>query len=1268
MWSWSRYFVGIAAISFAAAAATCPAITLLMVTDGNGSLTTAEDLRKSQLESLGYTVTTVWDNASQPTIDAAIAAAHVVYVPFSVNDSEVGYKLRTCTKGVVNEERLLDDEFGLSTQGGIDNSSYTSINITDNTHFITSVFNTGPLSLFNSTQPMGQMRPTAAAGLATLGEQPAGTKVLAVVEAGATLANTIAGNGAASGRRVHLPWGGDAFDITTLNANAQTLALRAIDWAINDDRVLHLKLNETNGMTAADSSIYARPGTVTGSASWIAARRQNGFDFNGSTKIEVNSLLGKPTNFTLACWVRIDAADTSGAEAISVGDYLVLRAHSNSGGGPEGSFFSGGSAWTKVHSSSSLIGRGWHHLAVTFDDAANSLRLYIDGVNVATANTPASVTWSGQGTKTRVGQHGNSRTDLDFDGAVDDVRVYRAALSPSQVADLYGLVGQWNLAETEGTTAADASGKALHGMHTNGPSLGQEGPHPGAGRYAASFDGVNDYVNGALATNYAFADGFSIAAWVNLDAYLNNAAIVQVGSVTDACALAISATGQVKVMARSTGGVQTLTSTATLPLGRWKHVVGTYDGATLKAYLDGQLVSSTNAAFSIVSGVGNLTIAASLEGADEYLNSRVHGARLYNRAIAADEVAELYGLVGRWKLDESAGTVAADSSGQGAHGTYANGPALAQVGAYDNAIAADGADDYVTAAETPAQRMSNGLAVSAWVRPASTANATRVIVNKEGEFQIALNSAGEVQWSLANTTPGWGVHSTGAIVSNNRWAHIAVSYEDGMVSTYVDGVLKESFNGAGVLGDADASLNDVRIAGRSSSPSGQYFAGRIDEVRIYNRPLSTLEVADLSGLWGYWKFDEGAGTTAADATLAANHGAFSAGSPNWVAAVVGNGLEFDFPNDEAATGNPWTPPAEGTVALWFRSDGAPASRQRLWGLGPDFEMWQDPDGLVSCDVATDGFQGGCITATPLLTPGRWYHLAVVFDSDDDTYSIYLNGALHKSGVSSWGTSPQAAGRLSFGTRTGSTERFDGALDEFRIFNRKLSAAEVSELFGMVGWYKLDETSGLIAADSTGLGNDGAFAGAPTLNVPANGSPAQGAAAAFDGTNSVQIPGIFNRPASVSAAAWVRVDATDSSGADVVSLGDHFKLTVRTGSQGALAAYYNGSTWVTALAPSVTLNSGWHHLAAVLRDGDSIKIYVDGVEAATTPLATGIVYAGLGSSSRIATHGNSASTFDLTGRVDDVRIFNRAMAPDEVFQLYRGSRINGLKILRWVEAR
>src|SRR4029079_675673 len=90
------------------------------------------------------------------------------------------------------------------------------------------------------------------------------------------------------------------------------------------------------------------------------------------------------------------------------GHYRLLRLHHVGTGGPEGIFYAGSSTYRKVDGTTSYIGTGWHHFAVTFSDSANSLKLYVDGVNIATTSTTSSISWSGLGTKVRVGSHGNT--------------------------------------------------------------------------------------------------------------------------------------------------------------------------------------------------------------------------------------------------------------------------------------------------------------------------------------------------------------------------------------------------------------------------------------------------------------------------------------------------------------------------------------------------------------------------------------------------------------------------------------------------------------------------------------------------------------------------------------------------------------------------------------------------------------------------------------------------------------------------------------------
>ena len=103
--------------------------------------------------------------------------------------------------------------------------------------------------------------------------------------------------------------------------------------------------------------------------------------------------------------------------------------------------------------------------------------------------------------------------------------------------------------------------------------------------------------------------------------------------------------------------------------------------------------------------------------------------------------------------------------------------------------------------------------------------------------------------------------------------------------------------------------------------------------------------------------------------------------------------------------------------------------------------------------------GGFFTDKALSDNAKWYHMVATYDTTDDTYAIYIDGELHKSGVSSTDMVKEAAGMLSFGTRTGSGQYWKGSLRDFRIYNREILPDEIVELAGIIAHYPLDETTG-----------------------------------------------------------------------------------------------------------------------------------------------------------------------------------------------------------------
>jgi len=142
--------------------------------------------------------------------------------------------------------------------------------------------------------------------------------------------------------------------------------------------------------------------------------------------------------------------------------------------------------------------------------------------------------------------------------------------------------------------------------------------------------------------------------------------------------------------------------------------------------------------------------------------------------------------------------------------------------------------------------MTNACTLSAWIYPTGPGSvAGGIIINKEGEYELARFADGTIQWAFANTTPGWNWINTGYVAPLNQWTHVAVVYESGIVKTYINGVLVHTHNGSGAIGDVDNTRHDFRIGGRQLT--SHHFQGRIDEVRAYNRAVTASEINELMG-------------------------------------------------------------------------------------------------------------------------------------------------------------------------------------------------------------------------------------------------------------------------------------------------------------------------------------------------------------------------------------------------------------------------------------
>jgi hypothetical protein len=205
------------------------------------------------------------------------------------------------------------------------------------------------------------------------------------------------------------------------------------------------------------------------------------------------------------------------------------------------------------------------------------------------------------------------------------------------------------------------------------------------------------------------------------------------------------------------------------------------------------------------------------------------------------------------------------------------------------------------------------------------------------------------------------------------------------------------------------------------------------------------------GLVAHWKLDETAGTMAKDETANNNAGALEPGgkSPMWSAmgAHAGSGaLVFDGTDDVVQVPTLMNMPtiqAAKTIALWVKWDATPDAQRHVF-----VAMLNQP---MAVGVHL-GFRGAKVSAwnyaaqsdmVAATLPGAgWHHVAYTFDGT--THKLYIDGGAPTMGTMGMQNGPTAAVRFGNATAT-ATQAFKGALDDIRIYDRALTADEVTAL-------------------------------------------------------------------------------------------------------------------------------------------------------------------------------------------------------------------------------
>lgn len=210
--------------------------------------------------------------------------------------------------------------------------------------------------------------------------------------------------------------------------------------------------------------------------------------------------------------------------------------------------------------------------------------------------------------------------------------------------------------------------------------------------------------------------------------------------------------------------------------------------------------------------------------------------------------AELAGLVGWWRMDESEGTKAADSSGNGHTATFRGNPKWQPSGGkFGGAVALSGNGDYLEVADKEAFDATAGVTVAAWIKPAALDKAWQAIVTKgEGAWRIQRNNeTNNLEFACTGLKIPNG-NEYGSLFGNKaipvgEWHHVAGVYDGKTMYLYLDGVLDSSQEAWGAIGTDP----DPVLIGSNNRYPDRFWNGLIDDVRVYNYGLPEAQVQQL---------------------------------------------------------------------------------------------------------------------------------------------------------------------------------------------------------------------------------------------------------------------------------------------------------------------------------------------------------------------------------------------------------------------------------------
>ncbi|HVS58768.1 MAG TPA: LamG domain-containing protein, partial [Candidatus Saccharimonadales bacterium] len=586
----------------------------------------------------------------------------------------------------------------------------------------------------------------------------------------------------------------------------------------------------------------------------------------------------------------------------------------------------------------------------------------------------------------------------------------------------------------------------------------------------------------------------------------------------------------------------------------------------------------------------------------------------------------------------------------------------------------------------PAALCTSNVTVSAWVNPSSYDSSGSGIVSYGGTVQFYFDSSGYLRFQVHDSSNVSHAFISPSAYSPGSWYDVTAAYDGSTVNMYVNGsnVLSTSYTGGiGTNHCADAG-NNFLLANYGSDSTTKGFLGALDDIRYYNRALSVAEVTALYnsyndpldtnqgevGLVGWWKLNGNYNDSTPYAISCSPqyftpvYEADRKGRNPGALSLTGTNLGLDCGQPTSAR------VANISLSAWVKPTSWNSGDNGIAAYGAAYQLYFTPSGYLTFEVHDPSNVSHAFTSPSAYSTGNWYHVAATYDGTNVV--LYVNGAAVLTTAYAGGidtalyTTTGNDVVISNDASGSSTDGFLGALSDIRIYNRALTAAELTNIYnsydsqislggggqstttsinlqkGLVGYWPMNGN----ATDATPYSDNGTVSSA-TLTTDRKGRA--NSAYSFNGTSSyMALPGTWGGASltQASVVAWYEVSATSGGFEAIIEPTDATFIHLQLNSSGNNEVYTD-TGGINLPIVSQTPTGVWHQLVITTKSGDT-REYLDGVQQGSSITTT---YSYLLAATALQIGRGYSSGRYFNGSIDDVRIYDRALNAAEVQALY-----------------